>query len=104
MMLIENINKTLNDKPDGYKWLLVWISEEKIKREVYSDLTDICNIIGVSKSTLQRRLKEDNYKVKLKGYQIYKVPYFKSNRGKEHINGKHVKDSQLETIINKELI
>ena len=104
MKLIENKNKTIIGKPDGYKWLLVWINQEKIERAIFSDLTEICNIIGVSKSTLQRRLREDNYIVKIKGYQIFKVIYFKSSRGKEHINGKPILNNQLDSIIIKELI
>ena len=96
-------NKILIREPEGFKWLVMCIINEKIERAVYSDLTDACELIGTSKSTMQRRLRV-NDQVKINGYQVIKIPYFKSNRGKEHINGKHVMDSQLETIINKELI
>jgi hypothetical protein len=77
---MESDNKILIRKPDGYKWLVMCINKEKIERVIYSDLTDVCEIIGISKSTIQRRLKVSN-SIEENGFQIIKIPYFKSNRG-----------------------
>jgi hypothetical protein len=88
---MESDNKIKVDSPDGYKWLVMWMNGEVIERAIYSDLQEICNMIGISKSTLQRRLRENKNKIQARGVKIIRTPYFKSNRGKQtKMNGKDV--------------
>lgn len=90
-MKFNNTNKTdefFEIVPDSFKWLVMYINHETIKRGIFSDLKQVGDIVGVCDATLRSRFKEDNKdKIDINGYSIFKIPYFKSKRGR---NGKEV--------------
>jgi len=73
---------------DDYKWLVIIIKDNKIYGGIFTDLKQIGKQIGVSDMTIRRRLKEMNgtRRIKINGYTIQEMPYFKSKRGPTNDN------------------
>jgi hypothetical protein len=77
---MDEMRNIVDNEPDNYKWLVVYINHESIKRYIFSDLSQVGKIVGTSKMTLHRRFKEEDM-TEINGFKIFKTPYYKSNRG-----------------------
>jgi DNA-binding Lrp family transcriptional regulator len=67
------------EKSDGHKWVL--LSDDKAKGYIITDVSMIAEFIGVSPSTIRRRIRSEGEDFILKGYRIMSLPYYKSRRG-----------------------
>jgi hypothetical protein len=76
-------NNVLGFESDDYRWLVIIVKDNRIRGGVFTDLKELGNKVGVSDKTIRRRLKEMNgeQRVKINGFTIVKMPYFKSKRG-----------------------
>lgn len=81
-------NDVLGFKSGDYRWIVIKVKDNIIEGGVFIDKKDIGKRIGVSYSTLKRRLKEMNGlgRIKINGYTIQEMPYFKSKRGPNNDN------------------
>jgi hypothetical protein len=76
-------NNVFEFESDDYKWLVIIVKDNKIDGGIFTDLKQISRHIGISDSTLRRRMNEANgeNRVKINGFTIVKMPYYKSKRG-----------------------
>lgn len=72
-----------NFDSDDYRWLVIKVMNNKIKAGVFTDLKQIGRHIGTSDATIRRRLRDMNGtgRIKVNGFTIQEVPYYKSKRG-----------------------
>jgi len=73
---------------DDWRWLVIIIKDNKINGGIFTDIKGMSKKIGVSDKTIRRRLKEMNGtgRIKINGYTIQEMPYFKSKRGPNNDN------------------
>ncbi len=73
---------------DDWRWIVIIVKDNKIVGGIFTDLKQIGRHIGVSDTTIRRRLKEMNGtgRIKINGYTIQEMPYFKSKRGPNNDN------------------
>lgn len=75
--------KVFDFESDEYRWMVIIVNDNKINGAIFTDLRQIGRHIGVSESTIRRRLKEMNGtgRIKINGFTIQEMPYYKSKRG-----------------------
>lgn len=76
-------DKVFGFESDSYRWLVIIVIDNKIDGGIFTDLKQIGRHIGTSESTLRRRLQDMNgtNRIKINGFTIQKMPYYKSKRG-----------------------
>lgn len=76
-------DKAFGFESDEYRWMVIIVNDNKIDGGIFTDLRQIGRHIGASESTIRRRLKEMNGtgRIKINGFTIQEMPYYKSKRG-----------------------
>jgi hypothetical protein len=71
------------DKTSDTRWIAIKIEDNKIIGGIFTDIKEIGRRIGTSDATIRRRLKNMNGtgRIRINGYTIQEMPYFKSKRG-----------------------
>lgn len=87
--MAETIENNFDFESDNYKWLVITVEDNIIKGGIFTDLVQIGRHIGTSESTIKRRLSEMNgtRRIKINGYTITRLPYYKSKRGYNNVRG-----------------
>jgi benzoyl-CoA reductase/2-hydroxyglutaryl-CoA dehydratase subunit BcrC/BadD/HgdB len=77
------LDTIVTDDPTGYKWVTLKVENNIIDGAVYTDFKEMNRHLGTSDSTIKRKLKASNGlgRIKVNGYTIVKMPYYKSKRG-----------------------
>jgi hypothetical protein len=85
---MDNDNSVFGFESDDYRWIVIIVKDNKINGGIFTDIKQIGRHIGVSDTTIRRRLNEMNGtgRIKVNGFTIQKMPYFKSKRGPNNGN------------------
>lgn len=76
-------NNVLGFESDDYRWLVIIVKDNKIKGGIFTDIKEVSKRVGLSDTTLRKRMKEANGigRIKVNGFTITRFPYHKSKRG-----------------------
>jgi hypothetical protein len=97
---MDKVNDIFNIKPDGFKWLIMAINHETIKRGIFSDLKQVGDIVGVHEATIRNKFKINNEQIDINGFSIMKIPYFKSQRGRSEKDVSFYSKKEKKEIVN----
>ena len=105
---MNDIDDVFKLSPDSYKWLIMAINHETIKRGIFSDLKQVGEIVGVHEATLRNRFKtnKNQDRIDINGFSVIKIAYFKSQRGRAEKNISYYskKKNNIDVLTNDESV
>lgn len=69
-------------EPDAYRWVVTYNNMDIIGGGIFTDMKMASDYAGTSEKTFYRRLMEEGNIFKVNGFNVMRLPYYKSKRGR----------------------